>query len=385
MIAPFAEARATTCTEEELMLETGPPGDVGVHCSLRRLVAVGVLISISLGGASLAGGASAKGRVATIGTAGSVIGISADGGRVATAVALANGAQTCDRIAVWQPAGNRITRIGAPTCRASSENDVNVDSLTLGGDRVAWAGYRHGNHAYCAGPFTASLASPEPTDLGVCDGELSDVFFDFAGDGSLLVVREYTQCEDNCEPDYVGTYQTDIALSRVTDTLVPIGPLKRDTRLLGVDAGRLLLSHGNTLEVVSPGQGKQAIFISLPGKVDVARLSGNDAVVASGRAVAAYNVSTGKPGVTRQLVAGGKLADVESGIALYTQAGNIHVLRLADGRDVVVSHALGLVAAQLEPSGLFFAYNIPKGGKKPGRVAFIPFTAVTALLGPVRH
>ena len=73
---------------------------------------------------------------------------------------------------------------------------------------------------------------------------------------------------------------------------------------------------------------------------------------------------------------------IPAGVALYTQAGSIHALRLADGRDVVVSHVLGLVAAQLEPAGLFYAYSISKGGPKPGRVAFIPFSAVTTLLGP---
>ena len=367
------------------MFETGLSGPGSVRRARRRLAtAVGVLAGISLGVAALAGGASPKSPVTTIGTAGSVIGISADGGRVATDVVLVTGTQTCDRIAVWQPAGNRITHIGAPTCSASDVNDVNVDSLTLAGDRVAWVGYQTGNHAYCVGPFTATLASAEPTDLGVCDGEMSDVFFDFAGDGALLVVRQYLQCEDNCDPDYVGTYQTDITLSKVTDKLVPIGPLKRDTQLLDVDAGRMLLANGKTLEVVSPGQGKNALFITVPGKFQVARLSGNDAVVLSGRTVAAYDVTTGRPGLRRQLVAGGELVDFHQGIVLYTQAENIHVLRLADGRDAVFSHVLGLVDAQLEPSGLFFAYNIPKGGPKPGRVAFIPFTAVTTLLGPRR-
>jgi len=86
--------------------------------------------------ALLTGSAAATGPVTTITTAGRVVAISADGGRVATDVTLKNGARICDTVSVWQPTGNRITHIGAPTCKTSDSNDENVDSLTIAGNRV---------------------------------------------------------------------------------------------------------------------------------------------------------------------------------------------------------------------------------------------------------
>jgi len=208
-----------------------------------------------------------------------------------------------------------------------------------------------------------------------------DIYYDFAGNGPLLVTRKYTQCDLTCAPDYNGTYQDNITLYQVTGKLVRIGPLKRDTHLRDVDTGRLLLTRGNTLEIVTPGQGKSALFIKLPGKFDAAFLSGNDALVVSGRTVVAYVATTGKPGLKRQLPAGSKITGFEQGIVLYTKHGNIHVLRLADGRDRALTTVSGFVGAKLDPFGLFYAYNVPKGGSKPGRVAFVPFSALTQLLG----
>lgn len=319
----------------------------------------------------------------TIATGGSVTSISVDAGRVATDVTLKSGARTCDMVSVWQAAGKVITHIGKPSCATSGDGVENVDSLALAGTRVAWVDYQFGNHAYCEGPFTATLANPKPLNLNVCDGMTQDIYYDFAGSGSLLVTRRYTQCDADCAPDYNDTYQADVALFQVTGTLTSIGPLKRNTELLGVDAGRLLLALGNTLEVVTPNHGKAALFITLPGAFGTAFLSGSDILVSIGGNAEVYDATTGKPGIQRTLPAGSKLTGFAQGIAVYTNHGSIHVLRLADGRDRAVGAVVpGLVAAKLSPSGLFYAYNIPKAGPKPGRVAFVSASALAKQLGP---
>src|SRR5205807_1186052 len=74
------------------------------------------------------------------------------------------------------------------------------------------------------------------------------------------------------------------------------------------------------------------------------------------------------------------LADVESGIAVYRAGDALHLLRLSDGRDRIFRQVKGLTDAQLEPGGLFYAYNVPAGGAKPGRVTFVPFAQVAAAL-----
>jgi hypothetical protein len=50
----------------------------------------------------------------------------------------------------------------------------------------------------------------------------------------------------------------------------------------------------------------------------------------------------------------------------------VHLLTLATRADRVVARQRGLVQADLEPGGLFYAYNVPHGGPKPGRVTFLP-------------
>ena len=50
----------------------------------------------------------------------------------------------------------------------------------------------------------------------------------------------------------------------------------------------------------------------------------------------------------------------------------MHLLTLATSRDRVVARQKGLIQADLEPQGLFYAYNVPGGGSKPGRVTFVP-------------
>jgi hypothetical protein len=319
----------------------------------------------------------------TIATGGSVSSISLDGGRVATDVKLKSGDRTCEMVAVWRPAGNTVTHIGKPSCATSGDGVENVDSLALAGTRVAWVDYQFGNHAYCEGPFTATLTNPKPLNLNVCDGITQDIYYDFAGSSALLVARVYTQCDADCAPDYSDVYQTDVALYQVKGTLVSIGPLKRNTELMGVDAGRLLLALGTTLEVFTPKQGKNALFIALPGAFGAASLSGNDVLVAIGGNAIVYDATNGKPGLQRTLPAGSKITGFDQGIAVYTNRGSIHALRLADGRDHAIGTVVpGLVAAKLSASGLFYAYNIPKAGPKPGRVSFVPFSALAQPLGP---
>ena len=71
------------------------------------------------------------------------------------------------------------------------------------------------------------------------------------------------------------------------------------------------------------------------------------------------------------------LHDAQSGLAVYLRGRAVHVVRLADSKDVayVVPAGSQLVDAQLEPTGLSYAYNLTRG-RAPGRVVFVPWAAL---------
>ena len=70
-------------------------------------------------------------------------------------------------------------------------------------------------------------------------------------------------------------------------------------------------------------------------------------------------------------------------IAAYATGPEIHLLRVADGRDRMLrtEPAVGPVDAQLEPSGLFYSYNLVHA-RKPGRVSFVPRARLAQLFAP---
>ena len=62
---------------------------------------------------------------------------------------------------------------------------------------------------------------------------------------------------------------------------------------------------------------------------------------------------------------------------MYVAGRVIHLLRLADGRDVSLPEppGSGPVLAQIEEPGLFFAYQVPDADSQ-GRLGFVPFAAL---------
>ena len=307
----------------------------------------------------------------TIGTRGAVDSISADGGRVAIHAQLGDDPR-CDFGAVWQPARNAVLRLGRDTCPQS--HDAEFDELTLAGDVGVWTDYDFGNHAYCAGPYVASLTTRKAISTGVCPGEPdnSDMYWEYKGSGRLLVARSYTECEENCPPDFSGSYDADVAIWSVGPAgLRKLLAAKRDTKLLDVDGGRILLRDPARKLLVLNAAGHQVASLAVDARA--AWLAGPERVsVPTGRALRTYDIATGKVVETCTMKAGAKVQDVENGLAVYFSGSEVHVLTIATNADRVVARHRGLVQADLEPGGLFYAYNVPRGGAKPGRVTYLP-------------
>ncbi len=315
--------------------------------------------------------AESAGGPKVIGTRGEVVSISADGGSVAIHAATKT-SRPCDAGSVWTPSTGNVVRFQDQGCGPNA-SDRHYDALTLAGARAVWTDYDYGNHAYCTGPYVATLAQPKPRSSATCPEEPDneDMFWEYAGDGSLLVARSWFQCDYSCGPDYSSTYQDEVTLYTVGAGVKKLAGEKRDTALLDVDAGRILLRDPSAKQlVVLDGTGKQVA--ALPVDARVARLSGATQVsVPSGTALRTYDVATGRLVKTCTMKTGAKLEDVENGLAVYLAGDEVHVLTIATSRDRLVAKAKGLVRADLEPAGLFYAYNVPGGGSKPGRVAFV--------------
>ena len=338
---------------------------------LLALLALAVVPSAT--GQGAAGGNAAK----TIGTRGKVVSISADGSRVAIHAEV-EGDPGCDAASIWQPSTGKVVRLADTPCgKRASEDQYN--DLTLAGSRAVWTDYDYGNHAYCNGPYIATLTQPKPSDTGECPDEPdnSDMYWEYKGDGSLLVARSYFLCEANCEEDYTKTYDDQVEIWRVAGGLTKLLAAKDDTKLFDVDAGRIVLLDPAKKLVVLNANGKQ-VGVVTPTELGAAMLSGATQVVSvtKGTTLNTYDVATGKLVRTSRMKGEAKLMDVENGVAVYFSPGEVHLLTIATNRDRVVARQKGLVQADLEPAGLFYAYNVPGGGPKPGRVAFLPSSAL---------
>jgi hypothetical protein len=276
-----------------------------------------------------------------------VTGLSADGPRVAIRVQH----KACHRILIWHLSG--LTRTIKAGC--TEENDRSVTSFALAGQRVAWADYEYGNHAYCS-VLTATVASPHARDTGFCPGEGGLFVGHFAGSGNLLVFNSWG--DGNSALNFIFPRRRG---------------LKTSGKVVSVDSGRIgsRLSDGSILVQKASGEAIRRIRV----KAKTAKLDGSTLVVQKGHSLRPYSLSTGRAGKTRRLR--GKHArfeDVAGGIAVDVAGPTVHLLRLFDGKDVPVRVTrTGRPFAQIEPAGVFYASKT--------RVTFLPMKTVRALLG----
>jgi hypothetical protein len=290
-----------------------------------------------------------------IGTRGAVDSISADGGRVAIHAQLGDDPR-CDFGAVWQP-GKAVIRLGSRDSCPQSD-DAEFDGLALAGDVAVWTNYNFGNHAYCVGPFVASLKTLRAVKTGGCPAEpdSADMTWEYKGSGALLVARS----------------------SGASVVLWTVGPggvkglvTANDTKLLDVDAGRILLRDAAGKLLVLNAAGKTVGTLQVG--VRSAWLDGATRVsTPAGTTLTTYDVASGRVVETCTMKKGARVQDVENGRAVYIAGTEVHLLTIATNADRVVARQAGLVQADLEPGGLFYAYNVPRGGPKPGRVSYLP-------------
>jgi hypothetical protein len=353
-------------------------------------------------------------------TAGVVEGLAADAGLVAMIVGESKG--DCKRIIVWEPSRRSLVRVGSRKrpCAGLSTGE-SIPYAALAGRRVAWVWDGGGNFhdvvvktATVGRPLRSTTLVTRNYDAGSGAGEHAGSLH---GDGDLLVYGTWEICEgaeENypshpCPPGIraFSPHESDVRRVRGTRS-ARIASDEGELGVLSASGGRVAVLRSDASVAVLTATGTLVkTFPFSRGELRGATLDGRRLVVlrrSAGRhTIDANDVLTGTR-VSRRIAPPGpasdrrcwpvlsqplcrvpyarlRLADSESGIAVYVVGREIHLLRMADGAETVVRPPAGRgsVEAQLERSGLFYTYRVADA-TLPGRVAFIPYGEVVGRL-----
>ena len=306
----------------------------------------------------------------TLRTTSAVTRLAADGSRAAMAYATG-------KIELWDEAAKSVTRLGLLYSTNLGRG------FGLAGDRVAttWIDPAMGIDTWFV--EWATLELPRRMSTGTtlqgwpgpcCSTPLEHV----AGDGDLLVVDGWGPCRISqaqpcaTEPKKNGALYR-ITGSGVTELASDAGALT----LMAVDRDRILVDRENGTLQLFRGDGTPLHAVTYgPAGLLGAGLGGSDLVVLTTEGLADYDSATGGLRHVWPAPAGARLADVASGLAVYLVGNEIHVLRLGDGKEKVIRPAsTGPVLAQLEETGLIYSFTVDDP-RYPGRVEFVPLSAL---------
>ena len=156
--------------------------------------------------------------------------------------------------------------------------------------------------------------------------------------------------------------------------------------VVAVDGDRIVTLRANGRLTLLSGEGQRLGALSLGRGINGVRLDAAQLVVLRRATLEVYDLSSGRL-VRRRSTQHGisgvvRLEDVDRGVAVYVAGLTIHLLRLSDGRDIALrlDDEGSEAHAQLEPAGLFYAYN-QAWTTKPGRLGFVPRSAIELRLG----
>lgn len=341
---------------------------------MRRLSLIGLLAAAIAAQAAFAQGSGGSG-IQVLRVPDLVDYISADGGTLAFDQYIA---LNCDAITLWSPLAATRVRIGKT---GFCDDEGQSDSITLAGRRLLWEDGFAANTYSDYSVFT--LDTRKSLDAQRSAHDLFDYEFThddyahqdygaeagpFAGHGSLLVF------ETNVLK--VSGALTNVELWRVDGRRKTLIRRGLDFVWLSVDRDRIAGAEPGG-EVVLMGARGQTIRTFRPElrRVRVVVLQGNDLAAAGGGKVVVLDGRSGQVKASRSLPGESRFQDYANGLATLVHGNSIHVLRVSDGKDVVVARpqARGIegnsVAAEIEPEGLFYTYTT----QKAGYVVFVPW------------
>ena len=293
--------------------------------------------------------------------------LASDGARAAMLYS-GGGSDPC--IEIWNASTGAVDGFPSTTelCPGVTLDDrpIAITEIALAGERVLWAESEHNAHVYWY-VTTATLTRRARKEVySFSSGDSSSVR-GLRGDGELLVFAVF-------DPEVKPQSRLYRALPR---SRAQLRTLPRGVRLVSVNGPLIVVgARKGSLEVLNAG-GK--LLRTLDVQVaDVSRiaLDGSLLVVQRGRSIDVYDVHTGRL-VNTWAMAKGVLEDAHAGTAVYVTDTSVRLIRLSDGRDVVLSTPTkgfgeGPLHAQIEAAGLFYSYaNYKKA--RPGHVVFVPY------------
>jgi hypothetical protein len=337
-----------------------------------RTLAAGVLVTLA---AALPARATTASRI----TSGWIEAIAMDGPRVAYDVR----STTCNKLFVWNVVtGGGVRVSGKRTCAAdSTSTGAGVREVAVAGKRIAWIVNLGGNSESDDYLYAASLPRPKETLLasatrtGDVGGTLAGGWIGgLVGDAGLLAV-------DTWQTSAAGGV-TAAALRLVRPqglSLVASGPAT--VRAAAADDGRIAVARGDgTVALYSRG-GKLLATIAPSSLKEVALAKGTLLVLTRSRTLEVYDPATGAAVKTLPVAPGASHVDVQSGLVVYATWRRVHLLRLADGRDVVLATApRAIVGLEIEQPGVVYAYNTVAGVREVGTLVFVSLAKASSLL-----
>jgi hypothetical protein len=335
--------------------------------------------------------------------------LAADGSRVAYSF--------CGQLVAWWAPGSRTGgRFGLPaqfTCPPPSSPE-NVYSLAVAGGQVGWAVNYGGIQT---NSWIKTVAFAQPTNVKFVAGQsaccrgsaLGEGRMGFVvGQGTLLAFTHWQVCGDIGAPScgigsraIVASSLYSLPLPPAAGTTCPnqpfqctqIGTAPSLVGAISADSGRLalLLSDGSLSVINASGSPVSFYPPTFWGPILAAELAGGDLVLLTQGSLRhisvpgflqhswpVANVTSG--GICRRLHCAPQLLTLEDaagGLVAYTLQGEVHVLRLSDGRDVVVAAG---TRAQFVTSGLVYAYE--STGTWPYGLRWLTSAQIAAMLGP---
>jgi len=266
--------------------------------------------------------------------------VSVDGGRAATLVGTTRG---WEYVLVWSPKGIVI--------RASLNCDLQESNLVLAGNRFAHVCFQDQNFV-----VTGTL---RPLKARVSLRTAS--FVSLAGRGALVVG---------------SSGRTIWRFDRTGRT--SLRRYAKPAIVLDVDGENILVERSAAAVDIVSRTGRVQATLKLPHGGGALMRGGQIAAISKRRLV--VSDLGGHRVLTRTVGAGAHLEDVDAGLVVYSVETRLHLLRLADGRDVALRlrGQFGYASAQLWRGGLFYAYNVANG--RAGRAGFVSAAGVRKLL-----
>jgi hypothetical protein len=312
--------------------------------------------------------------------------LSADGRRAGLVVS-----GTYLDVLIWAPEAGSVWRFNDD--RSGCCDSDGIQEVAVAGSHVAWLRWFRGLNVHLF-VETATIARPRPVPVveDVENGEGGgdpggDYVGNLHGDGSLLVFNAWKHCDPygagyarDCKAGARDIYS--VALKKIVrsqEALIASSPAVM--RVASVDAGRIAVRRNDgSVAVLRSDASQMRAFSFRPGMVRAVVLTGDKLVVQVGDSVSDYDLRSGRREHMWPLRGGGRLADAQSGIAIYVTPSRVHLLRLADGHHALIRiQGRGPVRAQIEQPGLFYSCTV-SDRRFPGRVAFISFPQLRRLL-----